>query len=137
MFVNTKESTPKLPLTGALCVLNMSISESVSNIAAQLKSQMENLTTHQEQMLAVLIKMPKYLLDQRLDLWESAYQEAMNEEEESTENFCTIDEVFELGSLNLYGDFEANLTQKYYQAMLKSLKSKGYVIKNESGVEEW
>lgn len=116
----------------------MSLCIVISDLAKKLHSQFGDLEQNHQNMLDVMTRMPEYLAENDLAKWEADYREAITVvADESSEDYQTIDMLYELASLNLFGAFDPIKTKEVYSWLLAQLDKKGFKTTGGFDVSKW
>ncbi len=106
-------------------------------MAREVEVQSSDLGVEQGEALIVLKKMPEYGKIERLDLWEENFHNAVKKNNGENKNLEIVEEIFELGTYNLYGAFAKKGTQVFYNNLVKKLIEQGFSLRNDMDVSCW
>jgi hypothetical protein len=115
----------------------MSLCRTVSILAKEIESQLNNLSDSERRMLEVMKNMPSYLNSGNLSQWEADYRASMNDEDEERMNFRIIELLYELPGLNLFGALDAKKTKSIYSFIVQELTNNGIKVSEGLDVHEW
>ncbi len=115
----------------------MSVCESVSIIAAEIESQLEELSEPESKRLNTLRDMHKYSKQARLDLFDSKFRQGYSENEnaEST-SYRAIEILSELAYENMYVKFSVRDTIRAYERAIDELNKIGIRISPDLDMSE-
>ena len=114
----------------------MSLCEFISEVAAILVRERSPMSTREAYLSFVLQGMPYFRDVRRLDLWETAYIEvAPREDPSQTERL--LDELFSLGSYNLYGAFDPEGTRRCYERLREKFTESGHSLPESAHLSDW
>lgn len=115
----------------------MPVCESVSILAKELEEVLVDLTEPERKRLSALKKMPKYLEEMRLDLFDEEFTSAYSDEEnESTISFQAIEIIGNLAFENMYVAFSLEDTLSTYKWAIEELRKLGIFISNNLDMSE-
>ena len=115
----------------------MSVCESVSILAKELEEILVDPTEPEKKRLNALKKMPEYLENTRLDLFDKAFTSAYSDEEnESTVSFQAIEIIGTLAFENMYVAFSFEDTLRTYKWAVEELCKLGLSISNNLDMPE-
>jgi hypothetical protein len=115
----------------------MSLCKTVSVLAKEIQSQLNDLSVSERKMLKVMERMPSYLESGDLSQWESDYRASINDEDEGRMNFKLIELLYELPGLNLFGAFDAQKSESTYNFIVQELTNSGIKVSKDLNVHEW
>jgi hypothetical protein len=117
----------------------MSISSTVAFLANLVADHVRTTAPDPDLLarLAQVAKMPEYVTQERLDLWESELLPARAEAERSAAHAAMV-AILELGRINLYGEIDPELTAEYLATAIEAARATGATITDtEHHVTDW
>ncbi len=102
---------------------------SISTIVAELARALEPVITDAAPtaLLAVARDMPRFVAEQRLDLWETALI-ADGRIPAETKQELAVAELIELGRFNMYGEIDEDETRLYLERAIASARAAGGTV---------
>ena len=113
-----------------VCETVRSIAESVSQVKMPQESRHQIL-------VQILRLMPQYREIRDLVAWESAFQGALEEQDDESEIGQILWEVFEFGRFNMYAKFDVPGTSQQFEWLSTLLNERGVPMPPPEGLEEW
>jgi hypothetical protein len=122
----------------------MSISETVATLASALRGYLvaKGGSADVLAMLDLVVQMPAFVRDQRLDLWEKAIvATGYDRDRLATDRaYRAAQHVYKLGTLNMYAAIEVEETEQAYAdvvAELRELGVTGLAGLEKPSLEDW
>lgn len=113
-----------------VCVTVKSLAESVSTVKTPEDSRHRIL-------VEILRLMPLYRDIFGLVAWESAFRGALAEEDDDSEVGQILYEVFDFGTFNMYGAFDADGTAQEFERVSAWLRQGGVPVLQPQGIADW
>lgn len=115
----------------------MPVCESVSILANEVESALDDPTEPERKRLNALKKMPKYLAKMRLDLFDEAFTSAYcDDEKEDAVSFQAIEILGNLAFENMYVAFSIEDTLRTYNWAIEELGNLGISISKNLDMSE-
>lgn len=115
----------------------MSLSSTVSLLSREVKNQLHDLSSSQQEMLDILGRLPEYNRINNLALFNADFKNAIDDNEENDFNYRIIEMVYELIDINLFGAYQPKATKKYYKRLVKLLGEYNIKITRNLNVKNW
>ena len=105
----------------------MGVCKVVKELAGAVSLAKPDLQPRHRLQVELLRLMPLYLEVWDLSLWESAFQQTIDDDDKS-ETALLLLEVFDFGRLNMYGAFQVEQTREAYAALRAYLLAHGVAV---------
>ena len=115
----------------------MSISSVVAEMARALDPVISDAASRQR--LAAVAEMPKFVAEERLDLWEEALLSHGRVPKETAQELA-VAELIELARFNMFGEIDEDETRLYLERAIASARAAGATVdieRDAADITDW